>query len=196
MRILTAFIAASLISTLSLSAEEKLWTWKPTSDADARSLLAKTMGSDGSGAFVIGETKITSKPPGGPVGNSSYLLLWLNAKGKPIMAKSLKTQDNYTKVHELAQPTFWKVCLMGPGKLVFYDDTTLRIYTLKAGKVTEKKLPISDMTGITLYSAVGFDGWLAHKVAQNGTYPTPDPDGGPDVANPVWDVQSLNAWKP
>lgn len=196
MKSLTALLTIAFVSTLSLSAEQKLWTWKPTSNADARALLATTMAKDGSGAFVLGETKIISKPLSGPVGNSSYLLLWLNAKGKPIMAQSVKTDEDYYTVQNLNGRASWKVCLMGPDKLAFYDDVTLRIYTRKDGKVTLNKIPVAGNTGIGLFTTASFDGWLAHKVVQSGTFKTADPEGGPDVVNPQYDVESLSAWKP
>lgn len=189
-----------LLMATCASAQQMVWTWKPIARADARSLHGAAVNSDRSGAFIIGETKIkgefVSNTESGPQGESWYQICWVDGKGKTLLSKRLRTNDDFYTVQRIRGASKWTIGFMGNNSLGVYDGRKLRIYTLKNGKVNERERLIPSETTIAFFQPATFGGWLEQESIKSGSYRSFDPNDGSDYQTPSWDIKSLSVFTP
>lgn len=180
MKRLIILTASLLATTLGSFAQQKLWTWKPSTGGE-RVLHAAAMGADGSAVFVLGEAK-SMEPPFG-----NYLLVWVSSKGKTLAEKRIPSGDTFESLLGLFGKQ-WEVSFSGTDKILAADSKSIRVFTLENGKVTGPK--IVKQSGVLLFSKAEFTGWLEIS-GETGFYAN-----GGDGALEYRRVEGIAAWKP
>lgn len=153
--VLYAIISLCLLSPIA-SAQEKLWTWKAQPNEFSPILHAASMGPDGSAAFVLGQATIGVAPDVKP---STYLLVWVDGKGKVLLSSILPTTDSDWLI--VSGQGGWEIALFGENKLVVANNDKVRLYTLEDGKIAAPR--ILKQTHAMMFGGNGFQGWLERK---------------------------------
>ncbi len=196
-RLITALFIAVIATA---TAQVKLWTWTPTTTAAFRTLHAITMADDGSAAFVIGETQPgiwdhNDKPA------SSYLIVWVDPRGRVLLSSPLQTNHKGTEVQLLEKSTRWTISFMGSSKLAVSDSESLHLYKLDRWQVKLKTVNLVDsevQTATMFFGKEATNGWMERKTVSAGSLMVELPDeNGTRTGHlfQLWDIRSISAWR-
>ncbi len=165
-------------------AQVKRWTWNVPDPTRSHVLHAVAVRSDGAAGVVLSRIP-NEKDPGG------YVLLMIQPDGKTAFTKALPSTDRLSELLGVRGPSRWSVSFMG-NSLVVSDERTVKVYTLKDGKVTKKAF---DHPNAILIGGPKFEGWISRDGRAGHYIESYDGGQGENIDAGYLDLKSLTLWQ-